>query len=124
MASSDPLRKQLIDLLRMKGAHVDFDTTVQGFAKELTGRKIAGAPHTAWQLLEHLRIAQADILDFCRNPEYQEKKWPDDYWPKTEGPPDAAAWDESVARFREDLKEMERLVSDEKNDLMARIPHG
>ena len=65
-----------------------------------------------WQLLEHLRIAQWDILDFSRNPDYEEMKWPDDYWPKTEAPPDAAAWDKSIEQFRRDLKAIEELVSD------------
>src|SRR5437870_2437167 len=122
MPHQDPLRKHLLELLRMKGAHVDFDSTVEGFAVELRGRRIPGAPHTAWQLLEHLRIAQEDILDFCRNPDYREKKWPDNYWPTSATPPDEGAWDQSVARFRKDLKAMEKLAAD--GDLMARIPHG
>ena len=124
MAHADPLRKHLIDLLRMNGAHADFDSTVDGFRVEWRGRKIAGAPHTAWQLLEHLRIAQEDILDFSRNPDYQDKKWPDDYWPKSAAPPDEGAWDESVAQFRKDLKAMENLVADPGADLMAPFPHG
>lgn len=106
----------------MKGAHLDFDTAVAGFPVELRGKKIKGAPHTAWQLLEHLRIAQEDILDFSRNGAYQEKKFPDDYWPETAAPPNESAWDESTAAFRKDLKAMEKLVAEE--DLMARIPHG
>jgi hypothetical protein len=124
MASPDPLRKHLLDLLRMEGAHLTFDEAVKGFPTELRGAKPKGAPHTPWQLLEHLRIAQWDILDFSRNPAYQEMKWPDDYWPKTEAPPDAAAWDQSVEQFRRDLKSMEALVSDASVDLTARIPHG
>jgi hypothetical protein len=122
MAQSDPLRKQLHELLGMKGAHVDFDSAVAGFPVELRGKKIKGAPHTAWQLLEHLRIAQEDILDFSRNGDYQEKKFPDDYWPESATPPDEGAWDESAAAFRKDLKAMEKLVAE--GDLMARIPHG
>jgi hypothetical protein len=124
MASPDPLRKHLLALLRMEGAHLSFDEAVKGFPVKLRGAKPKGAPHTSWQLLEHLRIAQADILDFSRNPAYQEMKWPDDYWPKTEVPPDAAAWDHSVEQFRRDLKAMEKLVSDASVDLTARIPHG
>ena len=108
----------------MEGAHLSFDEAVKGFPVKLRGAKPKGAPHTPWQLLEHLRIAQADILDFSRNPAYQEMKWPDDYWPKTEVPPDAAAWDHSVEQFRRDLKAMEKLVSDASVDLTARIPHG
>ena len=108
----------------MEGAHLTFDEAVKGFPVKLRGAKPKGAPHTPWQLLEHLRIAQGDILDFSRNPAYQEMKWPDDYWPKTEVPPDAAAWDHSVEQFRRDLKAMEKLVSDASVDLTARIPHG
>jgi hypothetical protein len=124
MPNSDPLRKHLSDLLRMKGAHLGFDEAVAAFPVELRGIKPRGAPHTPWQLLEHLRIAQWDILDFSRNPHYKEMKWPDDYWPKTEAPPDAAAWDDSVRHFRRDLKAMEDLVADPEVDLTARIPHG
>ena len=124
MANPDPLRKQLVELLRMEGAHLSFDDAVADFPIKLRGVKPKGAPHTPWQLLEHLRIAQWDILDFSRNPDYQEMKWPDDYWPKTEAPPDAAAWDKSVAQFRRDLKAIEELVSDAGTDLTARIPHG
>ena len=108
----------------MEGAHLSFDEAVKGFTVKLRGAKPKGAPHTPWQLLEHLRIAQWDILDFSRNPAYQEMKWPDNYWPKTETPPDAAAWDHSVEQFRRDLKAMEELVSDASVDLTARIPHG
>jgi hypothetical protein len=118
------LRKHLADLLRMKGAHIDFASTVADFPAALRGVKPKGAPHTAWQLLEHLRFAQEDILDFCRNPHYKEKKWPDDYWPSSDAPPNDKAWDQSVQRFQEDLKEMQELVADTKHDLLATIPHG
>jgi hypothetical protein len=124
MANPDPLRKHLLELLRMKGAHLSFDDAVADFPKGLRGVKPHGAPHTPWQLLEHLRIAQWDILDFSRNPAYQEMKWPDDYWPKTEAPPDAAAWDQRVKQFRQDLKSVEALIADPTVDLNARIPHG
>jgi DinB superfamily len=124
MTNPDPLRKQLVDLLRMEGAHIEFDSALAGFPADLRGAKPPGAPHTAWQLLEHMRIAQEDILDFSRNREYREKRWPDDYWPATETPPDAAAWDTSVELFHKDLEEMKKLVADPKQDLNGRIPHG
>jgi len=108
----------------MKGAHLSLDEAVSGFPVELRGKKPNGAPHTAWQLLEHLRIAQWDMLDFSRNPEYKELKWPEDYWPETEAPPDETAWDRSVAQFGEDMRAMQELISDPALDLMARIPHG
>lgn len=122
--AADPLRQHLLSLLRMEGAHIGFEKAVKGFPGELRGKKPAGAPHSAWQLLEHMRIAQEDILDFCRNAEYREKKWPEDYWPATEAPSGDAAWDASVRRFEDDLKEVESLVADEKNDLFARLAHG
>ncbi len=119
-----PLRKHLADLLRMKGAHVNLEAAVADFPVALRGVKPQGAPHTAWQLLEHLRIAQEDILDFSRNPRYREKKFPDDYWPATEAPPSEEAWDASIQQFQNDLKEMLGLVADTRLDLLAKIPHG
>lgn len=119
-----PLREHLANLLRMKGAHITFHDAVKDFPPRLQGVRPPGAPHSAWQLLEHMRISQEDILDFSRNPEYREKKWPDDYWPAEEAPPDEAAWEKSVQQFQHDLKEMQALVADTKHDLLAAIPHG
>jgi uncharacterized damage-inducible protein DinB len=118
------LRKHLADLLRMKGAHLDLESAVSGFPAALRGVKPPGAPHSAWQLLEHMRIAQEDILDFCRNPKYKEKKFPGDYWPAAETPPSEEAWQESIQQFQRDLKEMQQLIADTKHDLLASIPHG
>ena len=118
------LRKHLADLLSMKGAHLTFDAALAAFPVALRGAKPPGAPHTAWQLLEHLRLAQEDILDFSRNPDYRDKKFPDDYWPSGETPPDEKAWDRAVQQFRDDLNEMQALISDTKHDLLAKIPHG
>jgi hypothetical protein len=118
------LREHLANLLRMKGAHATFHETATDFPVHLRGVKPKGAPHSAWQLLEHMRIAQEDILDFTRNPEYKEKKWPDEYWPSEDAPPDEAAWDKSVKQFQHDLKEMQALVADTKHDPLAAIPHA
>lgn len=118
------LRKHLADMLRMKGAHLDLASAVSDFPIALRGAKPPGAPHSAWQLLEHLRLAQQDILDFSRNPKYKEKKFPDDYWPATEVPPSEDAWERSIEQFQKDLREMQELVADTKHDLLARIPHG
>ena len=118
------LRKHLADLLRMKGAHLDLESAVSGFPAALRGVKPPGAPHSAWQLLEHMRIAQEDILDFCRNPKYKEKKFPGDYWPAIETPPSEDAWEASIQQFQRDLKEMQQLIADTKHDLLASIPHG
>ena len=118
------LRKHLDNLLRMKGAHLTFEAAVADFPVPLRGAKPAGAPHSAWELLEHMRIAQEDMLDFSRNPNYREKTFPDDYWPITEAPPSEDAWLASVARFQNDLQEMRDLIADTKHDLLAALPHG
>ncbi len=118
------LRNHLDDLLRMEGAHLSFEEAVADFPVALRGVKPAGAPHAGWELLEHMRLAQEDILDFSRNPKYREKKFPDDYWPGTEAPPDKHAWTRSVEQFQSDMKEMRALIADPGNDLLARIPHG
>jgi uncharacterized damage-inducible protein DinB len=118
------LRKHLAEMLNMKGAHLNLKEALADFPPEKRGVKPPGAPHTAWQLLEHMRFAQEDILDFSRNPKYHEKKWPDDYWPAAEAPPSEAAWNKSVKQFEKDLAEMQDLIADTKHDLLSKIPHG
>ena len=118
------LRKHVVELLTLGHAHATFEQAVKGLPAELRGKVAKGAEHTPWQLLEHLRIAQWDILDFSRNAKYKTMKWPDDYWPKEKAPVDDKAWDRSVRAFKADLKAMVALVEDEKTDLFAKIPHG
>jgi hypothetical protein len=118
------LRKQLLDAIRGHQAHIEFSAAVKDFPAELQGKKPPGAPHSAWQLLEHLRIAQSDILEFSRNPEHISPNWPEGYWPGTEAPPNAQAWTESVAAFERDRKDLMALVADGKLDLFQRFPHG
>ena len=118
------LRKHVIYLLNEGGAHVTFDAAVARFPAAARGKKPKGAPHTAWQLVEHMRIAQWDILEFSRNAAHVSPKFPEGYWPKSEAPPTDRAWNESLRRFRADLEAMAALVSDPKTDLLARIPHG
>jgi uncharacterized damage-inducible protein DinB len=117
-------RTQLVTALAGKGAHVEFDSAIQNFPAELRGKLPAGAAHTAWQLLEHIRITQADILEFCLNPDYKELNWPADYWPATAAPADDAAWERSIAGYRHDLKAIQALVADPGRDLFSKIPHG
>jgi uncharacterized damage-inducible protein DinB len=124
MAESDALRQHLLDLLRGRNAHADFDSTVADLPSRLRGVKPPGAPHTAWQLLEHMRLAQWDILEFSRDAKHKSPAWPEGYWPKTEAPPSAASWNNSLRSFRADLKAMAKLVADKKTDLFAPIPHG
>ena len=120
----DPLRKHLIDLLDMKGAHIDFDSAVADFPPELRGRKPAGSPHSPWQLLEHMRLAQWDILEFSRDAKHVSPEFPDGYWPKSDAPPSEHAWNESIKKFHHGLDEMKKLIADPKHDLYAPIPHG
>jgi DinB superfamily len=118
------LREHLINLLRGGGAHAGFDKAVSRMPAKLRGTKPDGAPHSAWELLEHMRLAQWDILEFSRNPKHVSPEWPDGYWPKSAAPPDETAWENSVKQFRADLEAMEKLVEDPATDLFARIPHG
>ncbi len=124
MGDDAALRRHLLKLLRGGGAHLGFDEAVKNFPPKLRGARPAGLPHSAWMLVEHLRIAQWDILEFSRNPKHVSPKWPEGYWPATDGPPSDAAWEKSVAAFRADLKTMARLVANPKTNLFARIPHG
>jgi len=124
MTGTTPLRKQLIKLLSWEDAHVGFDTAVADLPARLRGTAPAGLPYSPWQLVEHLRITQHDILDFCRNPGYKEMSWPKDYWPPTASQPSPAAWNASIEQFRADRSALEALARDPDIELEARIPHG
>jgi len=124
MDETAELRKHVIYLLNEGGAHVTFDAAVARFPAAARGKKHKGAPHTAWQLVEHMRIAQWDILEFSRNAAHVSPEFPEGYWPKSEAPPTNGAWNESLRKFRADLEAIAALVSDPKTDLLARIPHG
>ncbi len=128
MATKDPhakqLREHVLYLLDGGGAHARFNDAVKDMPERLRSVKPDGLPHSAWMLLEHLRIAQRDILEFSRNSKHASPKWPEGYWPKTQAPPSPAAWNKSVQQFRKDLKAMQDLVANAKTDLYARIPWG
>lgn len=119
--SDDSLRTHLAKLLDWKEAHVGFDAAVEGLPADIRGRRPEGLPHSPWELLEHLRITQRDILDFCVNPAYEEMHWPDDYWPSS-SQPTAEQWDKSIKDFRADREAMKRLAAEA--DLFAKISHG
>ena len=118
------LREQLISLLDGGNAHISFDEFVKDFPVEHCGRQIDGLPYTAWQVLEHMRVAQWDILEFSRNANHVSPKWPKGYWPDPDEAGSVDLWSETTNKFRNDLKEMQDLVSDPANDLFAKIPHG
>jgi len=118
------LRDHVLYLLRGGGAHLSFDKAVAGLPAKLSGAKPPGIPHTPWRLVEHMRLAQWDILEFSSNPRHVSPEFPEGYWPKGDAPPNAAAWNASIKAFRRDLKAMEKLVDDPDTDLFSRIPHG
>ena len=118
------LREHLVRLLSKEQAHAGFARAVAEFPAGLRGVKISGAPYTPWQLLEHMRIAQWDILEFSRNPRHISPPYPEGYWPPTDAPPDGVAWERSVKNFLADLQAVIDLIKNPKTDLFARIPHG
>jgi uncharacterized damage-inducible protein DinB len=123
MSDEQALRAQLVKLLDFNQAHVTFDRVVKGIPPRLRGALPQGVEHSLWQLVEHLRITQADILEFCRTSTYKDKQWPADYWPKQLGPRNQAAWTKSIAAYRRDRKAMQRLAANTTIDLLTAIPH-
>jgi len=122
--SDSTSRRFLRDALAWGDAHVTLDHALTGIPPRLRGIVPAGMPHSAWQLVEHIRLAQADILDFCVNPRYRWKKFPQAYWPKSVAPKDAAAWRSSVAAVRHDRRALQRLATAPTIDLGATVPAG
>jgi hypothetical protein len=120
----EALRQHVLYLLNGGGAHLDFEKAVAGLPAPLRGSRPAAAPHSPWEIVEHMRIAQRDILEFSRNPAHLSPDFPAGYWPASPAPPSPAAWKQSLEAFREDLEGMRELVRDRSVDLFARIPHG
>jgi hypothetical protein len=121
---ADSWRAIVASSLDWEQAHASFDAAVKGLPVSLRGRRPPRYPHSAWELLEHVRLAQADLLDFMTNPKYAAPKWPDDYWPPTPAPPTSAAWNTSVTKFRADCRRLQRLTRRPSRDLTTRIPWG
>ena len=124
MTQDESLRNHLVAVLKAGHSHSPIGQVVAAWPAPSRGSKPGEANHSAWQLLEHLRIAQWDILGFSRSADHVSPEFPDGYWPDTEAPPSEEAWDQSVAQFEKDLEAMQSLVSDPTTDLHARIPHG
>lgn len=124
MSTDRSLRVHLLELLRGGSAHLDFDAALPHLPDALRGATPAGLPHSPWRLVEHMRIAQWDILRFSVDPAHVSREFPDGYWPEGDVPPDPGAWDRSVAAFRADLQAMKDLVADPRTDLLAPIPNG
>jgi hypothetical protein len=124
MSNDGALRDHLLYLLRGGGAHIRFDTLVADFPIDAINQKVAGVPYTPWQVIEHMRIAQRDILEFSRDADHVSPEFPKGYWPPAEVVADSAAWNKTVRAFQSDLRELENLVVDPDVDLFAQIPHG
>jgi DinB family protein len=122
--STDGVRDHLVRVLDWEEAHAGFDKAVDGIPADKRGGRAAGFEHSPWQLLEHIRIAQDDILDFCVNTRYHHTlKWPDDYWPANPAPPDGKAWTDSISAYARSREQLKKLARDVK-DLTARVPTG
>lgn len=124
LSQTDALRAQLVEFLRGGSAHVDPKTALAGLKPEHYGAKVAGLPHTPWQLLEHMRFTLRDLLNFCTRPDYVAPEWPDDYWPSVPGPEHSEDWRKSADGLIEDLGAFEALVENPETDLGAKIPWG
>ncbi len=118
------LREYLAKVLTWGEAHADWKQALAGLDAAHRGVRPAGSPYSVWELLEHARIAQEDIVDFATNPKYRAREWPASYWPNSPAPPDDAAWEKSVKEFAKDTDEMVKLLKDPRTDLFAKIPHG
>ena len=124
ISNDEAVRKHVLYLLQGGGAHMSFDDFVNSFPPDLCNRQIDGLPYTPWQILEHMRLAQSDILEFSRDPSHVSPEFPKGYWPKPDDLGTPELWQQSVKKFRKDLKEMEALVEDPSSNLYVKIPHG
>jgi hypothetical protein len=124
MIDDSAVRDLVSRLLAWEDAHVGFDKAVNGIPVALRGKRPSRLPYSPWQLIEHMRITQHDILDFCRNPNYQQETWPEAYWPSSAAPPSARSWTESIRQYRADRQALQDLAADPTIDLAAKIPHG
>jgi len=122
--ANQALRKHILYLLQGGGAHARFEDVVPGISARVRGQKPSGMPHSPWMLLEHMRLAQWDILEFSRDRKHVSPGWPEEYWPASHAPGRASDWNASVRKFRQDLKAMQDLVKNPRTDLFAEIPWG
>jgi uncharacterized damage-inducible protein DinB len=124
MASHDEWRKIIASALDWEMAHANLDSAIEGLSPKLRGKRPDHFPHSVWELLEHIRRTQYDLLDFCRNPNYKERKWPDEYWPTTPAPVSDAEWNDTVAQIHADTKALADFTTSFDKDLAMKIPHG
>jgi len=124
MPSPKSVRELLLEQLEGRNAHIDFGKAVANLTPEDAGATVEGLPHTIWDLIEHIRLAQEDILDFSKNPDYQERDWPDAYWPEKSKPSNKKELEDSIQSVKDGINEMADMIRDEENDLQTPFPHG
>jgi uncharacterized damage-inducible protein DinB len=124
VASPNEWRSILASALNWEQAHASLTSAVDGLSPELRGKRPAGLVHSVWELVEHIRLTQKDLLDFCVDPNYHEPKWPDDYWPSSPTPPNDRAWTDSLAAIRRDAEAFAEFARNDPRDLTLPIPHG
>jgi len=124
MTDDQRLRVHLVELLRGGGAHHRFETVIARFPADRRGVTAAGLPHTPWQVLEHMRICQRDILEYIRDPHYSAPNFPDDLWPAPDATTDEAGWRHTISQFQADLAALIAIINDPATDIYAQIPHG
>ncbi|MGI8745238.1 MAG: DinB family protein [Bryobacteraceae bacterium] len=124
MRNDKSLREHLLYLLKNDGAHADFEAAIKDLPQALRGQRPQGTAHSPWEVLEHLRITQSDILEFMRDAKHVSPEFPVGYWPTTQAPPDDQAWHQSAEAFRRDMADIVELIGKESTDLFAEIPHG
>lgn len=124
MGSDKTVRSLLLEQLEGRNAHVDFNQAVQGLTFKQAGIRVEGIPHTIWELVEHIRIGQDDILEFCNNPDYEALDWPDNYWPEKSKPESKEQFEKSVQAVQDGIEEMRELIRDPQNNLQKPLPHG
>ena len=124
MSTLDAWATIVASSLTWEQAHASLDSAVKALLAELRGRRPDGLPYSVWELVEHIRMTQHDLLEFCTNPNYHEPKWPDDYWPRSPAPPNDAAWNESLATTRREAEALARFTTDNVAKLTQKIPHG
>lgn len=118
------LREHLVRALDWRAAHLGLDEVVGRFGPDTYGARVRSLPYTAWQIVQHMRLTQRDILDFCRDANYREPRWPEDYWPAKDAPHRPAEWETALLSFHSDLADMKQFIADPSIDLFATIPHG
>ena len=118
------LREQLLKLLEGANAHITFQGAIKDFPIESINARVPGIPYSAWELIEHMRMAQYDILDFIINPDYKEMKWPEEYWPQKGMVATTGHWNKTIAEFEKDMASLKEIVGDSQTDFTGGIPHA